>query len=60
MTNSLAREYGVDRIRVNAIAPGAVITQRQLDLWHSKADVEAWVRLGLRLPEDDTTRCDRG
>jgi NAD(P)-dependent dehydrogenase (short-subunit alcohol dehydrogenase family) len=43
MTNSLARDYGVDRIRVNAIAPGAVITQRQFDLWHSEADVEAIV-----------------
>jgi D-xylose 1-dehydrogenase len=36
MTNSLAREYGEDRIRVNAIAPGAVITQRQLELWYTE------------------------
>jgi NAD(P)-dependent dehydrogenase (short-subunit alcohol dehydrogenase family) len=43
MTNSLAREYGADGIRVTAIAPGAVITQRQLDLWHSASDVEAFV-----------------
>jgi D-xylose 1-dehydrogenase len=41
MTNSLAREYGEDRIRVNAIAPGAVITARQLELWYSDADVDA-------------------
>jgi galactose dehydrogenase len=33
MTRSLAREYGVDRIRVNAIAPGWVLTDRQKELW---------------------------
>lgn len=33
MTRSLAREYGGDRIRVNAIAPGWVLTERQKDLW---------------------------
>ena len=27
MTNSLAREFGGDNIRVNAIAPGAVMTE---------------------------------
>jgi D-xylose 1-dehydrogenase len=43
MTNSLAREFGEDGIRVNAIAPGAVITPRQLELWFSEADVDAIV-----------------
>jgi NAD(P)-dependent dehydrogenase (short-subunit alcohol dehydrogenase family) len=43
MTNSLARELGEDGIRVNAIAPGAVITPRQLELWYSEADVDAIV-----------------
>jgi NAD(P)-dependent dehydrogenase (short-subunit alcohol dehydrogenase family) len=43
MTNSLAREFGEDGIRVNAIAPGAVITPRQLALWYSEADVDAIV-----------------
>ena len=33
MTRSLAREFGPDRIRVNALAPGWVLTQKQLDLW---------------------------
>lgn len=33
LTRSLAREFGRDRIRVNAIAPGWVLTQRQMDLW---------------------------
>ncbi len=33
-TNSLARDVGADRIRVNAIAPGMVITERQRRLWY--------------------------
>lgn len=33
MTRSLAREFGPDRIRVNALAPGWVLTQKQLDKW---------------------------
>ena len=33
LTRSLAREFGRDRIRVNAMAPGWVLTQRQKDLW---------------------------
>jgi NAD(P)-dependent dehydrogenase (short-subunit alcohol dehydrogenase family) len=32
-TNSLARDVGPDRIRVNAIAPGMVLTERQRRLW---------------------------
>ncbi len=33
LTRSLAREYGPDKIRVNAIAPGWVLTDKQLRLW---------------------------
>jgi len=33
MTRSLAREFGPDRIRVNALAPGWVLTQKQKDMW---------------------------
>jgi len=33
-TNSLARDVGRDNIRVNAIAPGMVITERQRRLWY--------------------------
>jgi galactose dehydrogenase len=33
LTRGLARELGPDRIRVNAIMPGWVLTERQLELW---------------------------
>lgn len=33
MTRSLAREFGPDRIRVNALAPGWVLTEKQTDMW---------------------------
>ena len=33
MSRSLAREFGPDRIRVNAMAPGWVLTQKQKDRW---------------------------
>lgn len=33
LTNSLARQYGAQHIRVNAIAPGLVLTEKQRRLW---------------------------
>jgi NAD(P)-dependent dehydrogenase (short-subunit alcohol dehydrogenase family) len=33
MTRSLAREFGPDKIRVNALAPGWVLTDKQKDMW---------------------------
>jgi NAD(P)-dependent dehydrogenase (short-subunit alcohol dehydrogenase family) len=35
LTNALASALGGDGIRVNAIAPGAVMTPRQMRLWHT-------------------------
>ncbi|MBL8701496.1 MAG: SDR family oxidoreductase [Alphaproteobacteria bacterium] len=34
LTNSLARDYGRHRIRVNAVAPGMITTERQRRLWY--------------------------
>lgn len=44
LTNSMANKLGNDSIRVNAILPGSVITERQLRLWHSKASFDEAVR----------------
>lgn len=41
MTRSLAREFGGDCIRVNALMPGWVLTQKQLDLWAKPEDLAA-------------------
>ncbi len=41
MTRSLAREFGPDKIRVNALAPGWVLTEKQLELWASPKDLDA-------------------
>jgi len=43
LTRSLAREFGRDRIRVNAMAPGWVLTQRQKDLWVTPEGLAAHV-----------------
>ncbi|WP_170341250.1 SDR family NAD(P)-dependent oxidoreductase [Ruegeria arenilitoris] len=41
MTRSLARELGSKNIRVNALAPGWVLTQKQLDMWATPEDLAA-------------------
>jgi NAD(P)-dependent dehydrogenase (short-subunit alcohol dehydrogenase family) len=44
LTRSLANGFGVDNIRVNAIEPGAVITERQRRLWFpDQASIDAVV-----------------
>ena len=43
LTRSLAREFGPDNIRVNALAPGWVLTQRQLDLWANPVSLAAFM-----------------
>ena len=41
LTRALARELGPDNIRANALMPGWVLTDRQLDLWASKEALAA-------------------
>jgi NAD(P)-dependent dehydrogenase (short-subunit alcohol dehydrogenase family) len=46
LTRSMANELGpTDRIRVNAIAPGAVMTERQRQLWY-KTDEQVQAMVG--------------
>lgn len=40
LTRGLARELGLDGIRVNAIMPGWVLTERQLRLWATEEGME--------------------
>ena len=43
MTRSLAREFGPDKIRVNALAPGWVLTDRQKELWVTPEALKAHI-----------------
>ncbi len=59
LTKSLANEFGPDNIRVNAIAPGAVITDRQRRLWLSDEDIDRIVSrqaIRQRLLADEIAR----
>jgi len=40
LTRAIARELGPDNIRVNAIVPGWVLTQKQLDQWANPEDLK--------------------
>ena len=50
-TNSLGRKFGADRIRVNAIAPGMVITERQRKLWYPDERVITEMRTRQAIPD---------
>jgi D-xylose 1-dehydrogenase len=50
-TNTLARMVGPDRIRVNAIAPGMVITERQIRLWYPEPRQIAEGRARQAIPD---------
>jgi len=41
LTRGLAREFGPDAIRVNALLPGWVLTERQLEMWATPEDLAA-------------------
>lgn len=43
LTKAFARHFGPDRIRVNTVLPGWVVTQRQLDLWLTEEAEAAWM-----------------
>lgn len=45
MTRTLARELGADRIRVNALVPGAIVTERQTALWRNPEEDQKFIDL---------------
>jgi NAD(P)-dependent dehydrogenase (short-subunit alcohol dehydrogenase family) len=45
MTRSLARELGEDGIRVNALVPGAIVTERQTALWRNPEEDQKFIDL---------------
>jgi NAD(P)-dependent dehydrogenase (short-subunit alcohol dehydrogenase family) len=72
LVNGLARELGRDRIRINALVPGWVITQKQRELWldaEGEAQIaraqclpghlqpEDLARMALFLAADDSRMC---
>ncbi|UWU31384.1 SDR family oxidoreductase (plasmid) [Rhizobium sp. WSM1274] len=72
MTKTLARELGPSGIRVNCIVPGAIVTERQLQLWTSpeqnqqfidlqalkfRLDASHVARMGLFLASDESGGC---
>lgn len=59
LTKSLANAWGADNIRVNAISPGWVITERQLALWLTPEAEAEWMKqtaLQTRILPEDVAR----
>jgi NAD(P)-dependent dehydrogenase (short-subunit alcohol dehydrogenase family) len=59
LTKSLAHAWGADRIRVNAISPGWVVTPRQLKLWLTPEAEAEWLKLTAlkdRIQPEDIAR----
>lgn len=59
MTKTLAREWGADKVRVNAISPGWVVTERQLKLWLTPEAEAEWMKqvaLQTRIQPEDVAR----
>lgn len=55
LTRGLARELGPDNIRVNALMPGWVLTERQRELWVDEASLKAHIDrqcLKLEIPPE--------
>lgn len=59
MSKSLAREWGADNVRVNALSPGWVVTKRQLELWLTPEAEAEWMKstaLRTRIQPEDVAR----
>lgn len=59
LTRSLARDFGSHGVRVNAIAPGWIMTQRQVELWvtpETEQDIYERQCLKRKLVPDDIAK----